>query len=184
MTNVQADTGKQSESPVRNLREQYIASGTVQRISVRPERDGEVTFLDEVQATRDAGLIGDHFSGKAGADRQVTLIQQEHLTVVAGLLGRDDVDPALTRRNLVVSGINLQSLKNAEFAIGSAVFRGTGSCPPCSKMERNLGPGGFNAMRGHGGITACVVKDGTVRIGDEVQFLRLAATSSSESDTD
>lgn len=184
MTDVQKSTKSQSASPVRNLREQYTTSGIIQRISVRPERDGEVTFLDEVQATRDAGLVGDHFSGKAGADRQVTLIQQEHLSVVAGLLGRADVDPALTRRNLVVSGINLQSLKNTEFAIGTAIFRGTGSCPPCSKMERNLGPGGFNAMRGHGGITACVVEDGTIRVGDEVRFLRLAAASSSENDSD
>jgi len=85
--------------------------------------------------------------------------------VIAGLCGEAVIDPERLRRNLVVSGINLFSLQTRRFRIGDALFEGTGRCPPCSRMERELGNGGYNAMRGHGGITARVLLGGTVSVG-------------------
>jgi len=70
------------------------------------------------------------------------------------------------RRNLVVSGINIASLKDKHFRLGSTELAGTGFCHPCSRMEENLGRGGYNAVRGHGGITAKVIQGGRVNKGD------------------
>jgi MOSC domain-containing protein YiiM len=67
-----------------------------------------------------------------------------------------------------VKGINLLSLKEKQFRIGDAVLEYSGECHPCSRMEENLGPGGYNAMRGHGGITAKVIEGGTIREGDDI----------------
>ena len=98
----------------------------------------------------------------------ITLIQKEHIDAVAAILRLDGIDPALLRRNIVVSGINLVALKQNEFRVGEVVLFGTGNCPPCSRMEENLGMGGYNAMRGHGGITAKVIAGGTIFLGDKV----------------
>jgi MOSC domain-containing protein YiiM len=70
-----------------------------------------------------------------------------------------------------VSGLPLVALKGRRFRIGEAVFEGTGDCDPCSRMERALGPGGFNAMRMHGGLTARIVQGGRIRVGDAVEPL-------------
>ena len=155
---------------MRELLHTFAHPGTVQWIGLRPERRVEVVSVDSVAADVEKGLIGDRFQGRAGAKRQVTLIQHEHLVAVATLLGRTSpIDPALVRRNIVVSGINLQALKNCIFNIGEAIFYGTGNCAPCSRMEEVLGTSGYNAMRGHGGITAYVVTPGIINIGDEVR---------------
>jgi len=121
----------------------------------------------EVEAIAGQGLIGDRFAGGSGK-RGITLIQAEHLPVIAALAGKSELRPALLRRNLMVSGIPVLALKGCRFRIGEVVCEGTGPCDPCSRMEDALGVGGYNAMRGHGGVTARVLSGGWIRIGDRV----------------
>lgn len=142
--------------------------GAVEWIGIRPEKRGDLREVREVSVTKEEGLIGDHYEGRS-KKRQVTLIQKEHLDGVAGMLGKFKIDPGLTRRNIVVSGINLLALKDRRFRIGEVVLEATGLCHPCSRMEENLGPGGYNAMRGHGGITARVIEGGMICKGDPVK---------------
>jgi len=127
--------------------------------------------VDEVKIETGTGLAGDHHATKRKTKRQVTLIQAEHLPVVSSILGlQQTLDPSLLRRNLVVSGINVLALKDQRFRIGGVVLEGTGPAVPCSRMEENLGPGGYSAMRGHGGITARVIQSGSVSVGADVEM--------------
>jgi len=142
-------------------------TGSVVWIGVRPARRQPLQSVQSIAAHTEYGLDGDHYSKQAG-NRQVTLIQAEHLDAVASMLGTASIDPGTVRRNIVVGGINLLALKDKRFRIGNAVLEYTGQCHPCSLMESALGPGGYNAMRGHGGITARVVGDGEIQVGDPV----------------
>lgn len=114
-----------------------------------------------------AGLVGDRYAGGSGK-RAVTLIQHEHLAAIAALAHCGQLDPALLRRNLVVAGINLLALRGRALRVGTALLEATGPCAPCSRMEELLGPGGYNAVRGHGGITARVLEPGLIALGDAV----------------
>ena len=135
--------------------------GRVEAILVRPARREEVVSVEEWDLT---GPAVDH--GRS-AKRAVTLIQQEHLAVVSSIIGRP-VEARELRRNIVVSGINLLPLRHGDLAVGEVVLRGTVSCDPCSRMEEALGPGGFAAMWGHGGICASIVASGVIRVGDPI----------------
>lgn len=158
-----------NDTTLADLRARFPRTGSVAWIGLRPASRAAVHVVDSAQLIVNAGIEGDHHAARGGGRRQVSLIQQEHLGAIAALAGLDAVDPALLRRNLVVSGISLAALRDCCFRIGGAVLEGTGDCQPCSRMEENLGPGGYNAMRGHGGITARVLQGGLVRIGDTVQ---------------
>ncbi|AUD02712.1 MOSC domain-containing protein [Spirosoma pollinicola] len=156
---------------IKDLFDVFPRSGRVEWIGIRPERRVAVEAVDSIDVSEKKGILGDHYSGQSG-NRHVTLIQAEHLPVVAALTGRDVLDPAVVRRNIVVSGLNLLALKDHKIQIGDVVLQITGQCHPCSKMETALGPGGYNAMRGHGGMTAKVIQGGSLRVGDEVMPVR------------
>ena len=163
------------ERSTRALLRTVPQHGRLQTILVREDRRGTVRSLDDASAVAGLGLVADHRTYGRDPDpqarRQVTLIQAEHLAVVAGLVGRDQIAPELLRRNLVVAGINLASLRDRRFAIGEVELEGSGWCHPCSRMEEALGPGGYQAMRGHGGITARIVTSGRLHRDDLVTVL-------------
>ncbi len=142
----------------------HARQGRVDWIGLRSERYAAV---DVVKTARliESGFVGDH--GRAGK-RAVTLIQAEHLPVIASLTGHPSVMPEDLRRNLVISGFNLLALRKGLLRVGEAMLEIQGPCPPCSRMEKTLGPGGYNAMRGHGGWYASVVTPGDVSVGDMV----------------
>lgn len=143
--------------------------GKVEWIGIRPQKRKPLTVVNKVVVLAQ-GLEGDHYAGRSG-NRSVTLIQQEHIYTIASLLHQSKIDPSELRRNIVVSGINLLALKDREFKIGSAILKMTGLCHPCSRMEENFGEGGYNAVRGHGGINACVVTPGIIEIDDVVAVI-------------
>ncbi|MEM9097426.1 MAG: MOSC domain-containing protein [Pseudomonadota bacterium] len=148
-----------------DLTSRFACPGTLRWIGIRPARHQRMAELErtEILAT---GLAGDH-RARPGK-RAVSLLQWEHLAVIAALVGRETVAPSTLRRNLVISGINLLGLRKRRFWIGTVELQGTGLCAPCSRMEAALGPGGYTAMRGHGGITAEVLAPGAITLGDRV----------------
>ena len=158
------------DSELARLFAQFPRVGRVEWIGLRPARAVSMEAVDAAEAVTGKGLVGDRYVGASGK-RGITLIQAEHLPVVAALAGHERVAAATLRRNLVVAGIPLIALKDRRFRIGDVVLQGTGPCDPCSRMEDALGPGGYNAMRGHGGICARIVEGGVIRPGDRVEAL-------------
>jgi MOSC domain-containing protein YiiM len=127
----------------------------------------------ERRAIAGVGLEGDRYASKVGAfsdregrGREVTLIAREAIGAATGegvSLGEDE-----TRRNLVTEGVDLDGLVGKTFTVGDALLVGVRDCPPCAHLEELTRPGVRAALAGRGGLRADVVRDGTVRIGDEI----------------
>lgn len=165
---------------LRALTRQWPRMGRLEAIVLRPGRGLPAVEAETALAVAGRGLQGDRTGDKArssplGGKRQVTLLQAEHLPLIAAFAGASLPSATLLRRNLVVSGLNLLAARSpfadqpVRLHLGDEVMLElTGPCDPCSKMETLLGSGGYNAMRGHGGLTARVLRGGHLRVGDAV----------------
>lgn len=87
----------------------------------------------------------------------------------------------------MTTGLNLNAMKGGYLRIGpdeatAAILEVTGECNPCSRLEEVLGPGGYNALRGRGGLTARVLRAGVIRVGDAITLGDIPAAGPSPSD--
>lgn len=156
-------------SPLGRLLAGPMRPGELIWIGLRPARRAPVITASSATLIAATGIEGDRYKTNRDGGRQVTLIAAEDLMAVASFLGVGAISPDLVRRNLVTRGINLMALKERRFRIGNALLETSGECAPCSLMEEALGPGGYNAMRGHGGITARIIESGEVNVGDAIE---------------
>lgn len=160
-----------SQSAIARLVAGPLRPGRLEWIGLRPARDVPMIVVDSAMLVARHGIADDRYHTERDGPRQVTLIAIEDIEAIAVFLGGPALTPELLRCNLVTRGINLHALKGQTFRIGAAVLEGTGDCAPCSRMEANLGSGGYNAVRGRGGLTARIVEGGLISVGDAIERL-------------
>jgi MOSC domain-containing protein YiiM len=143
-------------------------TGVLEYIAIRPDRASDIQILDQAILIEGHGIHGDHYQ-KSG-NREVTLIQAEDLEVIGRQMNKN-LTPGITRRNLVIKGFDLLSVRTSRFRIGEVILEGTGDCRPCELMNKKLGNGGMDIMLGKGGITAKIIKGGIIRSGESIMNL-------------
>lgn len=153
---------------ISELKQQFPSNGQVVWIGLRPQLGHPITEVASTEAVAGRGLTGDKAGQRSGGKRQVTLIQAEYLPLVQSLLSNANITFASLRRNIAIMGINLNALSGQIIQVGNATLEVSGFCLPCAKLEEQLGPGTFNALRGHGGLTAKVIAGGSIALGDQV----------------
>lgn len=149
-----------------------ISSGQLEWIGLRPAHKQAMLVVDQVNAIAGLGLEGDHRCEKTpGSARQVTLISRDYIQQLSEKINLKTIHPALLRRNLVVSGMNMDLLRFQQLKIGEVILETSALCHPCSRMDHALGKGIKEAMMGLGGLCAKVLHSGIVRVGDKVELL-------------
>ncbi|WP_368499413.1 MOSC domain-containing protein [Herbiconiux sp. A18JL235] len=120
------------------------------------------------------GIVGDRFFGH-GAHRTsaVTVMAAESLDEVRAGLGLDRrLDPALTRRNIIVRGADIDALVGQQFELdsgdGPVRFQGHRAANPCAWMNVVLADGAHKALRRRGGVRCEPLVDGVLRLGPAV----------------
>ena len=147
--------------------------GQVEGIFVTTAAGEPMRALDEAQVVAGAGLAGDRyvlgtgFYSDGSDGRQLTLIEAEALEALAREHGVT-LTPLECRRNLLTRGIALNALVGQRFRVGEIECEGMRLCPPCNHLEELTRPGMLRGLAHSGGLRAHVLRDGVIRVGDEV----------------
>jgi MOSC domain-containing protein YiiM len=163
-------------------------AGFVQSIFFAPECGAEMQSVQEATALIGCGLESDRYCAgtghwsRFGRVCEVTFIAAEDLDDIERETGVG-VMKGEHRRNVVTRGISLKALRRGErFRVGDVAFEYRGPRSVCRYIERLTEPGMTQALKGRGGICASVIENGTVRVGDEIEFDPVPPTIVNEQD--
>ena len=131
----------------------------------RPPGEHPTVEVKEVECVAGKGLFGDRFFGfKQNYKGQVTFFSQEVFDDVCQALGVSGISPGVTRRNVITSGVDLNSLVGKRFEIQGIEFEGVTECSPCHWMNDAIAPGAEAALHSRGGLRARILTDGKLRV--------------------
>ena len=120
--------------------------------------------IKQAQCVAEKGIMGDRFFDyKKDYKGQITFFSQEVYEDLCRILCVSDKSPAAFRRNIVVSGIDLNKLIGQCFVIQDTEFEGIEECRPCPWMDQAFAPGAETLLGGRGGLRARILTDGTLQ---------------------
>ena len=151
-------------------------TGFVEGIFLAPEGGAQMKRAKATTALEGCGLEGDRYCvgtghwSHFGRVCEVTFMAAEDLDDIARETNVG-VKNGEHRRNVVTRGISLKTLRRGErFRVGDVVFEYRGPRSVCRYIECLTEPGMTQALKGRGGICARVIKNGTLRVGDEIEI--------------
>lgn len=144
------------------------AAGRVEHVFVAPVVTEPMQRLDSAVAVAGRGLEGDRYFDGTGTFSDPGSTGRDLTLVDAAALEAAGVAPEESRRNVVVSGVDLDALMGRSFRIGEVECVGRRRCEPCAHLQRLTRPGVLRALVHRGGLRADVVTGGVLRVGDQV----------------
>jgi MOSC domain-containing protein YiiM len=133
----------------------------------QPAGTNAVLEVNRVDCVAGRGLRGDRFfDHKENYKGQITFFSLDVFEALRRELKLPKAHPSATRRNALVTGVELNSLVGREFEIQGVRFIGVEQCKPCHWMDSALGPGAETWLQGRGGLRARILTDGILQCAE------------------
>ena len=133
----------------------------------RAPDDHPLVEVPQIECVAGHGIRGDRFYDyRDDYKGQITFFSLEVFEGLARHFGLTNKSPGAARRNVVVSGVELNDLIGEEFSIQGVRLRGTAHCRPCYWLDQAIAPGAEKFLEGNGGLRAQILSDGVIAVGD------------------
>jgi MOSC domain-containing protein YiiM len=130
----------------------------------QPPGEHPIIEVKQAQCVAGKGIVGDRFfEYKKDYKGQITFFSLEVYENLCRELQVSDKSPAAFRRNIVVGGIDLNTLIGQRFILQDTEFEGIEECRPCPWMDQAFASGAETLLKGRGGLRARILTDGMLQ---------------------
>jgi MOSC domain-containing protein YiiM len=148
--------------------------GHVEHIHIAPYEAARMQSVDDVEARKGVGLIGDRKAnltrGEPAPGREVTLVEAEEVENLARDHGID-LGAGGTRRNITTRGVRLNDLVGKTFRVGDVLMTGHKLCEPCEHLQEMTGKPVIKPLTHKAGLRATLLSGGVIHVGDAVDLV-------------
>ena len=121
---------------------------------------------ESVNCVAGQGIEGDRYFGyKDNFKGQITFISADVADRLEKDLNLPGFDRSAMRRNVLISGVDLNGLIGKRFRIGDVEFSGSEECSPCYWMDEAVGKGAHAGLKGNGGLRCRIESSGILATG-------------------
>ncbi len=125
----------------------------------------EILSVDKIECVEGKGIKGDRFfEYKEDYKGQITFFDVAVWKKLERVIDKK-IEPTAFRRNVLVSGQDLNDLIGKTFCLDGIEFEGAEECRPCYWMDEACAPGAEDALKGNGGLRARILTNGTLSKG-------------------
>src|SRR4051794_16862984 len=118
----------------------------------------EVSTIECIAAR---GIRGDrYFDFKSDYKGQITFFSADVFDELCGAMQIQGCSSGVARRNVITRDADLNKLIDRDFEIQGIRFHGMEECRPCYWMNRAIGPGAEEFLKGRGGLRAKILTNG------------------------
>lgn len=154
-----------------------VGTITIERLYISPEHNyvghkGQPAGtqphfeVSEIACVAGSGIREDrYFDHQPDYKGQITFFSSEVFQLMKRELGLDSADAGSSRRNVLISGVDLNQWIGKEFELQEVRFFGVEECRPCAWMDQAFAPGAHLWLMGRGGLRARILTDGTLKLG-------------------
>lgn len=133
----------------------------------KPADDYPLVEVSRLECVAGRGIRGDRFYDyRDNYKGQITFFSSEVFQRLTAHFDLTAKSPGVLRRNVIVSGIDLNKLIGEVFSIQGVRLRGTSHCKPCYWLDQAFAPGTEDFLKGNGGLRAEILTDGDLVVGD------------------
>ena len=144
--------------------------GKIEAINISNVSEKNTFYVNQAYLEKGKGIVNDRYYGNFKEKKeQVTLISLEEINKFNRQINRN-IEPKDFRRNIIVSGVDLNQLINKQIKINNITLKIHEICQPCKYLQDQLKIESLvKILVNKSGVRAEIITSGMLSVGDKIQ---------------